>query len=49
VNNTFFTKSEEYLRAKYLEGTPEEGGARKAFHLPSLKRTTVYNLDNDLT
>jgi len=41
VDNKFFTKNEENLRAKHLEGATEKGGLRQVPHLPSLKSTLL--------
>ena len=38
ADNKFFTKNEEYIRTKYLEGDP-----RQVSRLPYRKHTTVYN------
>jgi len=35
MDNTFFTKKNENLRAKQVEGGPEEGGAKQVPHSPS--------------
>jgi len=44
ADNNYFTKNEEYLRAKYFEGGPWKGeGPRQVPRLPSLKHTTVCN------
>ena len=42
ADNKLFTKSEEYLRAKYLEVGPEIRGPKQVLRLPSLLNTSLY-------
>jgi len=42
VDNKCFTKSEEYLLAKYLDGAPEKGGGREKCFTYLLLHTPLY-------
>jgi len=44
----FSPKMRHIYARNTLRGAPEKGGSRQVLCLPSLKYTTVYNLNNDL-
>ena len=43
MDNKVFTKNEENLHAKHLEGSPKRGCLRQVSHLPPFKHTTGYH------
>jgi len=44
MDNKFFTKNEENLRATHLEGILRSGGSRQVRRSPPLKPTTALRI-----